>query len=281
MTHARPFPFLAIAVCLAASAALLLTPPALAADAPGCQDHPLFTRMQNMRITTCKTADFDRFVFKSGKTTEAVEGKRFEIKYQIEGANPAPSPLAIIRNHQQAVAKIGGQVMFEDSRYTILRVSKNGKEIWTQVDTAWGKGYMLTIVEKQAMAQEVVSSAALFQAGIKSNGHVEVPGIYFETGKSELKPESKAAVAEVAKLLQADPALKVYIVGHTDNVASLDLNMRLSQARAEAVMQVLVTQHGIAASRLLARGAGPLAPVTINDSEEGRAKNRRVELVKQ
>jgi OOP family OmpA-OmpF porin len=108
----------------------------------------------------------------------------------------------------------------------------------------------------------------------------QIPGIYFDTGKSVLKPESPAAVAEIAKLLKADPALKVYAVGHTDNVASLDLNTKLSQDRAETLAQALVTKHGIAADRLVARGVGPLAPVANNDSEEGRAKNRRVELVK-
>ena len=129
--------------------------------------------------------------------------------------------------------------------------------------------------------QEVAASAAMFDTGLKATGHVEVPGIFFDTGKSELKPESAAAVGEIAKLLKSEPAVKVFIVGHTDNVASLDLNTRLSQARAEAVVQSLIAQHGIAAARLTARGVGPLAPVASNDTEEGRAKNRRVELVKQ
>jgi outer membrane protein OmpA-like peptidoglycan-associated protein len=110
---------------------------------------------------------------------------------------------------------------------------------------------------------------------------VEVPGIFFDTGKSELKPESDSAVAEVAKLLKADPALKVYVVGHTDNVASLDLNLKLSQARAESVVHALVSKHEIAAARLTGRGVGPLTPVASNDNEEGRARNRRVELVRQ
>lgn len=251
------------------------------ADAAGCTDHPLVTRMQNMRITTCKAVDFDRFAFKTGKATqESVEGRRFDVRYQIT-SGAAPSKLAIIRNHQQAVAAIGGAMMYEDARYTVLKVTKNGKDVWVQVDTAWGNGYMLTIVEKQAMVQEVVASAALFEAGLKAAGHVEVPGIYFDTGKSALKAESDAALAEVAKLLKADPAIKVFVVGHTDNVASLELNTKLSQARAEAVVQALVTTHGIAAARLVARGVGPLAPVASNDAEDGRARNRRVELVKQ
>jgi outer membrane protein OmpA-like peptidoglycan-associated protein len=238
--------------------------------------------MQNMRVVSCRNVDFDRFVFKSGKAeTTPVEGKFTEIRYTIHTGGTAPSPVAIIRNHQQAIQSIGGAVKFEDGRYTILSVTKDGREVWAQVDTAWGKGYMLTIVEKQAMTQEVKASAELFQSGLKSTGHVEVPGIYFDTGKSELKPESDAAVAEVAKLLKGDASLKVFVVGHTDNVAAFDLNAKLSQARAESVVLSLVTKHGIAAARLAGRGVGPLAPVASNDSEAGRAKNRRVELVKQ
>lgn len=268
--------FLAVAVLVGAAL------PLAAADAAGCQDHPLFTRMQGMKIVSCRTVDFNRFAFRTGKAgTSPVEGKYFEIRYTLDGPGNAPSPVAIIRNHQQAIGKIGGTTIFEDARYTTLKASRGGKEIWAQVDTAWGRGYMLTIVEKQGMVQEVASSMEAFRSGIQANGHVEVPGIYFETGKSVLKPESQAAVAEVAKLLNADPNLKVYVVGHTDNVAALDLNMRLSQARAEAVTQALVTRHGIAVARLIPRGAGPLAPVTANDTEDGRAKNRRVELVKQ
>ncbi|HEX8029285.1 MAG TPA: OmpA family protein [Vicinamibacterales bacterium] len=251
-------------------------------DKAGCQDHPLVTRMPGMRIITCTTVDFDRFVFKTGKaTTEPVEGRRVELRYQIEKGQPDPGKLSILRNHQQALAAIGGVMKYEDARYTVLNVVKNGKDAWIQVDTAWGGGYQLTIVEKASMKQEVTANAAMFESGLGAAGHVEIPGIYFDTGKSELKPESAAAVAEVAKLLKGQPAMKVFIVGHTDNVASLDLNTKLSQARAESVVQALVSQHAIAAARLAARGVGPLAPIATNDTEEGRARNRRVELVKQ
>jgi OOP family OmpA-OmpF porin len=275
--------FLIVAAFLIATALPInAAPPAKDADATGCTDHPLFTRMQNMHIVSCKTTGFDSAKFKTGKGTEAVvEGKRYEIRYQINPGNEFQGPLTVIRNHQQAITNIGGTVLYEDQRYTWLKVEKDGKEIWAQVDTAWGKGYVLTIVEKQAMAQEVVSSAELFRTGLNTSGHVEVPGIFFDTGKSVLKPESDASVAEIAKLLKADPVLKVYVVGHTDNVAALDLNLRLSHARAEAVVQALVSKHGIAAGRLVGQGVGPLAPVADNGDDAGRAKNRRVELVKQ
>lgn len=251
-------------------------------DVAGCSDHPLFTRMSNMRITYCKTIPFDSFTFKTGKNTETkVEGRRFEIKYQIKEGFEYPGPLAIIRNHQQAIAKIGGVTLYENQRYTWLKVVKGDKEIWAQADTAWMKGYMLTIIEKQAMTQEVVASAELFKQGLDTNGHVEVPGIFFDTGKAELKPESEHALSEIARLLKGDSGLKVYVVGHTDNTASFGTNMALSKARAEAVVKALATKHGIDPTRLNGQGVGPLAPVAGNGTDEGRAKNRRVELVKQ
>lgn len=251
-------------------------------DRPGSKDHPLLTRMQNMHIVAYRTQAFDSYAFKGpkGKTTP-VEGRFFEIRYQADKGTQAPSPLAIHRNHQAALRALGGTVLLEEGRYTTVMVAKGGAETWIQVDSAWGGGYQLTIVEKAGMAQEVTANADAFRAGLGAAGHVEVPGIHFDSGKAELKEDSRAAVAEVAALLKASPALKVFVVGHTDSVAAPDLNLRLSQARAESVVQALVKQHGIAPARLRGFGAGPFAPVASNDTEEGRGKNRRVELVKQ
>ena len=109
---------------------------------------------------------------------------------------------------------------------------------------------------------------------------VEVPGIFFDFGKAELKPESDAAIKEIAKLLQANPALKLWVVGHTDAVGSAEANVTLSNARAAAVVKALTQQNAIDPKRLAPFGAGPYAPVSSNDSEDGRARNRRVELVK-
>jgi outer membrane protein OmpA-like peptidoglycan-associated protein len=108
---------------------------------------------------------------------------------------------------------------------------------------------------------------------------VAIYGILFDTGKAELKPESAPVLAEIAKLLKASPALSVFIVGHTDMVADAATNVRLSMARAQTVVNTLIGQHGIAGARLVPHGAGPYAPVASNRTEEGRAKNRRVELV--
>ena len=126
-----------------------------------------------------------------------------------------------------------------------------------------------------------MANAGAMGNDINTTGHVAVYGIYFETGKSEIKPESDASISEIAKLLKNNGALNVYVVGHTDNVGSFDSNMKLSKDRADAVVKGLAGKHGIAAARLKPYGVASLAPVTSNGTEDGKAKNRRVELVKQ
>ena len=159
-------------------------------------------------------------------------------------------------------------------------VQKGGKETWINVKAS-DAAYELTIVEKEAMQQEVVADADAMGNDINTTGHVSVYGIYFDTGKSEIKPESDAAISEIAKLLKNSGALKIYVVGHTDNVGSFDSNMKLSKERADAVVKALSGKYGIDAARLRPHGVASLSPVASNDTEDGKAKNRRVELVKQ
>ena len=97
--------------------------------------------------------------------------------------------------------------------------------------------------------------------------------------KSEARLENHRRIAEIAKLLDGDPTLRVFVVGHTDMVGDAAANLSLSQSRAQSVIKALVSKHGIAASRLVAFGNGPYAPVSSNRTDEGRAQNRRVELV--
>jgi len=139
----------------------------------------------------------------------------------------------------------------------------------------------IEIVEPKAMptGQVTVDAKAIGQ-GLQAEGRIALYGILFDTGKTELKPESNAQLDQMAAVLKAQPALKVFIVGHTDNVGSLDANLKLSQGRAQAVVAAL-TQRGIAAQRLAAHGNANYAPVASNAAEDGRAKNRRVEMVLQ
>jgi len=254
-------------------------------DYSGYKDPALFTRLSHYFLSTegsLVDTPFDGFEFMLKTGNQRVEGHHLRYDYGFdESAGRTPSYLQIIRNYQAAAKKIGGQVLYEDERRTTIRISRNGQETWVALEGFnEGREYQLDIIEVQQMQQEVVANADALQSGLKENGHVEVPGIFFDFAKSEIKPESGAALDEVVKLLQASPAMKVWVVGHTDNVGSVESNMTLSSARAAAVVRALV-QKGIDARRLAPHGAGPYAPVASNSADEGRARNRRVELVAQ
>jgi len=251
-------------------------------DVKGCKDPALLSRMPNFRIGECKESQYDsyRFLDQNGKTID-VEGHKIVIRYYLNKGAAVPGQLMIRRNVEDALKKIGGKVVRDDNfnRVSVIMVQKDGNESWVEV-RGGDDVYILTIVEKQGMKQEVTANAQVMNNDINSTGHVAIYGIYFDTGKAEIKPESDAAIAEIAKLLQNNSGLKVYVVGHTDSVGNFDSNMSLSKARADAVVRSL-TGKGIAAARLKAYGVASLAPVASNDSEDGKAKNRRVELVKQ
>jgi len=252
-------------------------------DRKGCADHPLFpTRMPDFFIVDCKTVEFDAYAFKmpDPRKQNRQEGKFTFITYQLERGKADASGVAVVRNYENALAKIGGTVAESDpDRWVNGKVVLDGKEAWFEAMKGNGKIW-LRIVEKQPMKQHIVADALSMSNDLRATGHVAVYGIFFDTGKAVVKPESKPALDEVAKLLKADPALKLWVVGHTDWVGKVDDNMRLAQARGEAVASELAGAYGISAARLKGYGVGPLAPVAGNDDEAGRAKNRRVDLVK-
>ena len=250
-------------------------------DVAGSKDHPLFSRMPGFYIAAYEDNDFGSHAFRDASNQEVtVEGHYYRIGYEPLPGAKEPSTLQIHRNYENAIKAIGGVVLFSNDEYSYMKLARGGKEIWAEL-TAYGPKPNLIIVERQGMKQDVVASADAFSKDIRATGHAAVYGIYFDTGKSVIKPESAAALGEIAKLLKADPALKVHVVGHTDSVGTVEANMALSLDRANAVVRDLVANHGIAAARLKPAGVGPLAPVSSNRTDEGKAKNRRVELVEQ
>ncbi len=135
-------------------------------------------------------------------------------------------------------------------------------------------------IEAKSREQKMVTVAASeMESAITATGRIALYGIYFDFNKAELKPESDPTLEQMGKLLKSTPALRLLVVGHTDNVGGFTSNMDLSQRRAAAVVQALVTRFAIAANRLTAVGVSFASPVASNKTEEGRAKNRRVELV--
>lgn len=251
------------------------------------------------------------------KKEEQLEGKVAKTLYQ---APAGASPLAVSRTYQDALKQSGFEILYacapkqcnqegraavtlgysgtymrqlggrspEDSATYLFtaRHPKNNVYVVVVAFHIYGDPsrvfYTVDVVEVKPMQTEMVVVKAEALAGdIAKTGHASIYGIYFDTGKAVIKPESKPVINEIAKLLNSQATLRLHVVGHTDNVGTLPSNMTLSKQRAEAVVNSLVNDHRIAASRLIANGVGPLAPVASNAAEEGRAKNRRVELVGQ
>jgi outer membrane protein OmpA-like peptidoglycan-associated protein len=255
-------------------------------DIKGSVDHPLLTRMPDFFIGVYEDKNYDKqeFLVQDGKKISrvAVEGHKYYFQYSLKQNAKGPGDLKVVRNIENALTKIGGKVLFEGERpwSATVKLLKDGKETWVTV-SAWPTLYRLTIVEKEAMEQVVEANAEAMGSDLKTAGHVAVYGIYFDSGKAEVKPESDTAIAEIAKLIKGNNTLTLYVVGHTDNSGSFDANMKLSKDRAVAVANALESKHGIASSRLKAYGVSSLSPVASNKTEEGKAKNRRVELVEQ
>lgn len=256
------------------------------ADAEGAKDPPVFSRMPGFHLYRSEEVEFDRFEFPvgPGKTT-AVEGRKYYADYYANDGITVPSGLQIVRNYVNAATAIGGTKVYEyddgGTEIVTLRFVKDDAETWTEVSAGGNGMYKVTMIRKQAMTQAVVADAKALAGALGATGRAAIYGIYFDTDKSEIKPNSEAALVEIAKLLRNDPKLKLYVVGHTDNAGPFEHNVKLSDARAAAVVAALTGKQGIAAARLTPFGAGPTAPVASNATEEGRAKNRRVELVAQ
>jgi len=178
----------------------------------------------------------------------------------------------------------------EDGRMLVGTLGKPGQEatvlLYNSLAANASTGLVATyveVIEPKAMetGQVTVDPGAL-QAGLAAEGRVTLTGLFFDTGRTELKPESKAQLDAMAELLKSQPALKAWIVGHTDNVGSFEANEKLSLARAQAVVAALAAApYKVDAKRLVPKGLASLAPVAGNGEEAGRAKNRRVELVAQ
>jgi OmpA-OmpF porin, OOP family len=266
------------------------------ANAGGGGDHPLIARYAGSTLRERNDEAFTDYLriigFERGKAkTETLEGRLTRIRY----SNPqGRATLEIVRNYRDALVARGLRVDWEcsgrercgstarygegrgwnsinglnpgisgDVRYFTGQMSAQGGGK-TYVAIAASPAYTdLHVLETAGMDGGMVEvNAEALAAGLESEGKVTLQGIYFDTGKDTLKPESDAALGQVAALLRAQPKLKLRVVGHTDDQGNAASNMSLSQRRAQRVRDALVQRYGIA-------------------TEAGRAQNRRVELVKQ
>jgi OOP family OmpA-OmpF porin len=282
-------------------------------DVAGSKDYPGIGRFAGSVITGYAVKDFDAArmqaaAFKDGQPVDAkrLEGRVTRIAWRT---SPGPSILEVSRNFETQLAKAGfearlacdtdecGGIPFTEAidalpvpqmwldgfnyRYTAGRKLEAGREIWASVAVSKNNDNIyaqLVVVEIGAIENKMIDAAAMAK-GLGDSGHIALYGVYFDTDKAVIKPESRPTLEQIAKLLTNQPQLNVFIVGHTDGQGAYDYNMDLSRRRAEAIVAELAKTWRIAPARLRAAGVGMLAPVGSNATDAGRALNRRVELV--
>jgi OmpA-OmpF porin, OOP family len=268
-----------------------------AQDNPRRKDHPLLSGMPGYKIDedviitefgTISRGQFGDFIcqgtkpcddsvpgFKNGRFV--AEGKLTKIVYRND-PNPAGG-LAVLRNYENAIKQLGGRKLTASNIDPIgthlFFLEQNGKRIWIVLDDS-SNLVILTFLEEKLMTQVV--TAGQLADSITKLGFATLY-INFDNNKFDVKPDAKPALDEVVAMLKKDMSLRISVEGHTDNIGSTTANKTLSQGRAQSVVQALVAS-GIDSKRLSAKGMGSESPIADNRSDEGKAKNRRVELVK-
>jgi OmpA-OmpF porin, OOP family len=264
------------------------------------KEHPLVRFYPQSSVYDYSAADFDSAEIMTGYD----KGKQEPVMASIEGRvtrydslhKPGTSPLEILRNYENALKKAGfvtmisgkgeqypGSPVNSNETFGTFRLDRNGvPAAYVQV---WGQGLIagpysrVTIVEVKAMEQKLEANADAWYDEIAKSGRVAVYGVNFDTGKSTIRAESEPVLGEILKLAKDHADLKLTVEGHTDNAGNPAANRKLSEERAAAVKAWLVAK-GVKADRLATAGFGDTKPAGDNKTDEGRAQNRRVELVK-
>ncbi|HYN23198.1 MAG TPA: OmpA family protein [Thermoanaerobaculia bacterium] len=296
-------------------AGMLATFVAGAAFAAAPKDHPLIQPYPGSVMSRREDEGFSEYkvvvgLNQQGKTDDEIiksiqaSGTLTRLFYE----NPRDrSPLEIFINYKEALEKAGFKILFEckdtacspswaSSRwgrvtgmkyvsspmwYLAARRQSEGSEYWIAL-TIMKLRHQIDVLEGKAMERGLVTvTAEALKSGLAAEGKAILDGVVFDHDKATIKAESKPALDVIGKYLKDNPSLKVFIVGHTDTVGSLDYNLKLSLQRAQAVAAALVKDHGIAADRLSAHGVGPLSPLKTNRTDQGKGQNRRVEMVAQ
>jgi OmpA-OmpF porin, OOP family len=268
---------------------LILFPMATSAQDSEYKDTPYFSGMPGFTIYDAEDIEFDSYNFFNGKDCTRVEGRKFKRTYALKEDAQKSSVIQISRNYANAVNSMGGTVVFQGApqnagcadnnglQMVVGKVVKDGNEMWVEVVSLAGDDYYLTIVLKESMKQDVTASD-MFKA-LNQDGRIALY-INFDTARSVIKPESKPIIEQIVQMLKANPSLAISVEGHTDNVGSQESNKKLSNERAKSVL-IAIAAQGVDAKRLASIGYGQDKPIADNNTDEGRAKNRRVELVKQ
>jgi outer membrane protein OmpA-like peptidoglycan-associated protein len=247
------------------------------------KDHPVIKPIPGFTLEDAGFENFSSYTFKQKENGDIVEkkvkGKYWFYYYEYKKGDRTFSKLEIIENHKEAALEKGGKILSETDTKLDFRIPlSKGGTIWTHLHT-WENSYELYIIEEKGFIKRLTFSAEAMKKELDEKGHVSIYGIYFDFDKWTLKPGSEKVLLEIVKLMKNHSGLKLEIQGHTDSIGKKDYNKKLSEQRAKTVKSFLIL-YGIDENRTTIMGFGQEKPVASNETEEGRALNRRVELKK-
>ncbi|WP_118974824.1 OmpA family protein [Taibaiella koreensis] len=262
-------------------ALLLITEQSVAQNGNDCK--PLFSALADHALKECEHKEFQELEIypKAGAKAEVRKGVYEKVAYAFSGDfNKRPAAAQIYQNYVNAITKAGGEITANNSNGVCGKLKKNGDTYWIKIYTDGSSWYWYESLKEASLRQDVVPTADEIKMALKDDGKAVFYGIYFDTDKATLKPESAPTLEAIAAFLKANPSANIFVVGHTDNSGSFEHNLALSKDRAGAVIGELVAKHGVNKNQLAAQGVASLAPIASNDAEAGKARNRRVEIVK-
>lgn len=205
----------------------------------------------------------------------------FDILYACEGEGCGPTFVRASPGYRSQTGLFGAPL--SSQRYLAARHADSSGDVYAAIQVAPGEEGIVAQVDTLRVQPREIGAIAVnaeqMAKDLETKGRVALYGIFFDTDSAEFKPESRPTVGEIARLMKEKTDQRLLVVGHTDSRGSFDYNIELSSRRAQAVVDALVREHGIARDRLKPWGVGYSAPRASNDSDVGQAKNRRVELV--
>jgi len=290
-------------------------------DIENGKDYPMISRFAGSVMEWYEVKNFDRYFMLSLKDNALdkyeIDGKVTRIQYSSQ---PEHSVFEIFKSYENALENAGFEILltldktncginlseqlyigefnglnslpagkaikpdFKEGEFAYLSAKKKitDKDVYIVVYiTSWDWPLItFDAIEVHSMDKGLVTVKDL-ETDLSQNGHIAIYGIHFDTGKSDIKPESAQTLKNIAEFMNTHYEKKYIIVGHTDNTGDFDANLKLSFERANAVMNELVTKYNVKATQLRVYGDGSTAPISTNATDEGRAKNRRVEIVEQ
>ncbi len=247
---------------------------------PATDDYRLLGHMPGYAVVKSEKADAGDLTFPiSAGNFVTVQGKRLHLDYEPKPGTQPAADLEIVQNYLEAMKAKGGELIYQDKTDLVARMPDGDHLVWVHVVSLFGNVKLDVTDEKSYQPVATPPKSDALKAALDQNGHIALY-VNFDFAKASLKPDAAPVIAQVVALLKAYPGYKLSIEGHTDSVGDDAANQKLSEARAAAVVDAVV-KGGIEKSRLSSAGRGESSPIADNAKSEGRAKNRRVELVKQ